>query len=210
MENILFKIVLAAFGLAVAFVFGYFLLISYAFGVFDKSYTPEELIKIYNDRKTDIDEARYYFKKIVPEGKFIEIEFQDDHTIFRMGVAPIDSSGKWNYQTMFLAWDLKINGPRMDSLLHTLNWNKGTLKVLKEKLDKAGCIQIESGEPTTIGFQRSGLGMYSFKVFERAIPDSLLRQYNDSCTYLFINRKLVLEYEGGAVGNQCFPLQSKR
>jgi hypothetical protein len=209
-ENILFKFTVAGFALAVTFVFGYLLFFNYMFGAFDKSYTPKELIKIYNDRKAEIDEARYYFKKIVPEGKFIEIEFKDDHTIYRMGVAPIDSSGKWNYENMFLAWDLKINGPRMDSLLHTLNWDKVTLMVLKEKLDRAGCIQIESGEPITIGFQRSGLGMYSFKVFERAIPDSLLRQYNDSCTYLFINRKLVLEYEGGAVGNQCFPLQSKR
>lgn len=210
MENILFKITVAGFGLALAFVFGYLLMLGYVSGAFDKSYTPEELIKIYNDRKTDIDEVRHYFNKIVPKGKFVEIEFKDDRTLFRMGVAHLDSSGKHSYENMFLDWDLKINGSKMDSLLHTLNWNKETLKVLKEKLDMANCIQIESGEPTTIGFQRSGLGMYSFKVFERTIPDILVSKYNDSCTYLFVNRKLVLEYEGGAVGNQCFPLQSKR
>ena len=72
-------------------------------------------------------------------------------------------------------------------------------------MDKADCIQIESGEPTKIGWQRSGMGMFSYNVFDKPIPDSLKKQYNDSCTYIFYNKKLVLEYGGGAVGSQCFP-----
>jgi hypothetical protein len=78
------------------------------------------------------------------------------------------------------------------------------LKTLKEKLDKANCIQIESGEPAKIGFQRSGMGMYSFNVFDNPIPDSLRNNYNDSCTYIMATDRLVLEYGGGAVGSQCF------
>lgn len=73
------------------------------------------------------------------------------------------------------------------------------------ELDKANCIEIENGEPTTIGWQRSGMGMYSYVLFEKPIADSLKKQYNDSCTYILYNDRLVLEYGGGAFGPQCFP-----
>ena len=92
----------------------------------------------------------------------------------------------------------------MDSIIKPMGWTRETLKTLKEKLDKANCIQIESGEPAKIGFQRSGMGMYSFNVFDNPIPDSLRNNYNDSCTYIMATDRLVLEYGGGAVGSQCF------
>ena len=85
-----------------------------------------------------------------------------------------------------------------------MGWTRETLEKLKEKLDRADCIQIKNGEPTKIGYKRSGLGMYSFNIFDKPIPNDLIDQYNDSCTYILMNRKLVLEYGGGAIGSQCF------
>jgi hypothetical protein len=99
---------------------------------------------------------------------------------------------------------LQINTERMDSIIKPMGWTRETLKKLKDKLDDANCIQIESGEPTKIGFQRSGMGMYSFNVFDKPIQDSQKANYNDSCTYIMVNDKLVLEYGGGAIGSQCF------
>jgi hypothetical protein len=93
----------------------------------------------------------------------------------------------------------------VDSVIRTIGWTQQTLKELKQKLDKANCIQIESGEPTKIGWQRSVMGMYFYNVFDKPIQDSLKSRYNDSCTYILYNDKLVLEYGGGAVGSQCFP-----
>ena len=78
------------------------------------------------------------------------------------------------------------------------------VKNLKDKLDKANCIGVTSGEPCNISFQRSGMGMYSFNVFDKPIPEREKAQYNDSCTYILANDKLVLEYGGGAIGSQCF------
>jgi len=49
------------------------------------------------------------------------------------------------------------------------------------------------------------MGMYSYNVFDKTIADSLKNHYNDSCTYILYNDKLVLEYGGGAIGSQCFP-----
>ena len=105
---------------------------------------------------------------------------------------------------MFLEWDLEIKTERMDSILKPIGWTRETLKTLKDKLDNADCIQIESGEPTKIGFKRSGMGMYSFNVFDKPIPDNLIEQYNDSWTYILVNKRLALEYGGGAIGSQCF------
>ena len=105
---------------------------------------------------------------------------------------------------MFLEWDLKTDNPRMDSIINPLGWTRETLKTIKQKLDEADCIQIESGEPTKIGFKRSGMGIYSFNVFDKPIPENLRKKYNDSCTYILVNDKLVLEYGGGAIGSQCF------
>jgi hypothetical protein len=102
---------------------------------------------------------------------------------------------------------LKTSSRKVDSLLWKLNWTDQTLKTLKEKLDAANCISVESGEPCKIGFQRSGMGKYYYNLFEKPIPDSEKRRYNDSCTYILYNDNVVLEYGGGAIGLQCFPKQ---
>ena len=121
-----------------------------------------------------------------------------------MGINTLDKTLRNPNAQMFLEWHLKINSERMDSIIKNIGWTKETLKSIKEKLDRANCIQIESGEPAKIGFQRSGMGMYSFNVFDNPIPDSLRDHYNDSCTYILVNDRLVLEYGGGAIGPQCF------
>ncbi len=145
-----------------------------------------------------------YFNEIVPKNRFVEIEFDNDNKLTRFGIKPLDKTAGDPNGPMFLEWDLKINTERMDSIIKPMGWTRETLKTLREKLDKANCIQIESGEPAKIGFQRSGMGMYSFNVFDNPIPDSLRKTYNDSCTYIMATDRLVLEYGGGAIGSQCF------
>ena len=140
------------------------------------------------------------FKQISPKDKSIDIEFEDDHTLSRLGIRTVDSTSRF----LFLKWDLAINSHQMDSTLKTLEWTAETLSTLKDKLDQADCIHIESGEPTRIGFKRSGMGMYFFNVFENPIPDDLKRHYNDSCKYILVHSQLVLEYGGGAIGGHCF------
>ena len=174
-------------------------------GAFDTFHTKQELIDNYNKRQTQILELKSYFNSIVPKDKQVEIEFEGDDKLFRFGVSPIDTATGNIIYPIFLEWDLKTSSDKVDSVIKTIGWTQQTLKELKQKLDKANCIQIESGEPTKIGWQRSGMGMYSYDVFSKPIADSLKTHYNDSCTYILYNDKLVLEYGGGAVGPQCFP-----
>lgn len=191
-------------GIGLAIVIGYVIMIMAAFGAFDKDYSVSDLKENFRKREVEIYELKRYFNEIAPSNRFIEIEFEDDNTLGRFGIEALDSTAGNPNGPMFLEWDLKINTERMDSIIRPLGWTRETLETLKTKLDKAHCIQIESGEPAKIGFQRSGMGMYSFNVFDQPIPDSLRAAYNDSCTYILASDRLVLEYGGGAVGSQCF------
>ena len=191
-------------GIGLVIFIGYILMIVSAFGGFDKDYSVSDLKDNFENNKTEIYELKRYFNEIVPKNRFVEIEFSDDNTLGRFGIKALDSTAGDPNGPMFLEWDLKINTQRMDSIIKPMGWTRETLKTFKEKLDKANCIQIESGEPAKIGFQRSGMGMYFFNVFDKPIPDSLKLNYNDSCTYILANDRLVLEYGGGAIGSQCF------
>jgi hypothetical protein len=191
-------------GIGCTFFVGYVIMIFSALGVFDKDYSVSDLKENFEENKAAIYDLKKYFNEIVPGNRFVEIEFADNNTLSRFGIKALDKAAGSPNEAMFLEWDLKINTERMDSIIRPLGWTRQTLKALKEKLDVANCIEIESGEPARIGFQRSGMGMYFFNVFEQPIPDSLRVQYNDSCTYILANDKLVLEYGGGVIGSQCF------
>lgn len=166
-------------------------------GAFDTFYSTEDLIDNYNKRAVEISQVKEYINKIVPPNKSVDIEFDGNRKLF---IFHVIENG--NYDSN---WDLKLNSSKTDTLLQKLGWTKETLKILKEKLDKANCISVKSGEPCNIGFQRSGMGKYFYNIFERPIADSLKSSYNDSCTYILYNNKVVLEYGGGAIGPQCFP-----
>ena len=202
-KNII-KGILILLGLGLVIFIGYIIFIAYVFGGFDKDYSVTDLKDNFQKNKTEINQLKKYFNEIVPKNRFVEIEFENDYTLTRFGIKALDTTEGDPNGPLFLEWDLYLNTPRLDSIIKPMGWTRATLKVLKEKLDKANCIQIESGEPTKIGFKRSGMGMYSFNVFKNSIPDSLRSNYNDSCTFILVNDKLVLEYGGGAIGGQCF------
>ncbi len=220
--NIVIKRILIVFsilvGVGVVAYIAFVLIIANAFGVFDKDYSVTELKENFNKKQTEIYELKKYFNEIVPKNRYVEIEFKNDNTLGRFEIRALDSIfrdpnlpmistnnavGKPKVP-MFLEWNLKINTHFIDSIVKPLGWTIETFRTLKDKLDKANCIGIGSGEPATIEFKRSGMGMYSFIVFDKAIPDSLKKNYNDSCYFILATDKLVLEYGGGAIGPQCF------
>lgn len=194
-KNIL-KAILILCGIGLLCFVGYIIMIISAFGGFDKDYSVTELKENFEAKKTEIYEVRNYVNKITPSYKLVHIEFDDNNTL---GIFHVKVEDKFESN-----WDVKIKSGKADTLLQKLGWTEQTLKTLKDKLDKANCIGVTSGEPCNISFQRSGMGMYSFNIFDKPIPDSLKTSYNDSCTYIMVNDKLVLEYGGGAIGNQCF------
>jgi len=184
---LLFSVAVCAFG--------------YYIGVFDRNYSKKDLIENYNLKSKEITEVRNYIKTTTPDNKAVMIEFDGNQKLVYFHVT-VDDRRDWNY-------DLLINSPKTDSLLHKLGWTQETLSTLKSKLDNANCISVESGEPCTIGYQRSGMGMYHYKIFNQTLNDSLKKQYNDGCTYIYYKDNVVLEYGGGAIGRQCFEDEKK-
>ncbi len=195
LKNILIGISIVI-GIGLLIFVGYIIMIISAFGGFDKDYSVTELKENFEAKKTEIYEVKNFVNKITPSDKLAHIEFDDNNTLSIFHVK-VDDKFESN-------WGVKINSGKADTLLQKLGWTVEDLKTLKAKLDKANCIGVTSGEPCNISFQRSGMGMYSFNVFNQTIPDNLIEQYSDSCTYILVNRKLVLEYGGGAIGSQCF------
>ncbi len=181
----------------------FFVYILYIFATFSfddgKHYSKQDLIDNYNHKILQIADLKNYVKKIVPANKSVDIEFDGNKRFFIFHL--VDNG---NYDSN---WDLKVNSSKVDTLLTKLNWTSETIKTLKEKLDAANCISIKSGEPCNIGFQRSGMGKYYYNIFDNRIPDSLKNKYNDSCTYILYTDKVVLEYGGGAIGPECFPIK---
>jgi hypothetical protein len=183
---------------------GLLIFIGYVFFIFStfsfddgKYYSKQDLIDNYNQRTQQINEVRHYINSVVPSDKVVDIEFDGNEKFF---IFHVEENGNRDSN-----WDLKISSAKVDTLLKKLNWTKQTLTTLKTKLDAANCISVKSGEPCNIGFQRSGMGKYYYNIFDKEIPDSQKDKYNDSCTYILYNDKVVLEYGGGAVGPQCFP-----
>jgi hypothetical protein len=211
-------------GGALLLLIGYWGAVSATFGVFDKEYFIAELKEKAAQKEVELYELKKYFNQIIPINRSVGIELGNCNTLKYLRIDDLkprfsmwDTIGyasrsnrrgtqaEYPQSTqLFLEHDLEINTSLTDSILTTLGWNQKTLMELKNKLDHANCIGIESGEPTKIRFQRSGLGMYSFIVFGHPMSIRSRSDYNDSCRYLYVSNKLALEYEGGAVGRQCF------
>ncbi|MBL4679001.1 MAG: hypothetical protein JKY70_22840 [Mucilaginibacter sp.] len=168
-----------------------------------KYYKVAELTENFNKKRKEIYEVKRYFKALAPQYKDVDIEF-DGNKIARLEIMPRDTGKGSNLAVEFLDWNIPVGSKKSDSLMKVLGWNNAKLKALQDKLDKANCISITNTEPAKIGFKRSGFGMYFFNVFDKPLGDSLRTKYNDSCTYIYVNRNLVLEYGGGAIGPQCF------
>ncbi|MBD3905833.1 hypothetical protein NAL32_14000 [Chryseobacterium sp. Ch-15] len=187
-------------GICLIYFFAMTLMIGYAFGSFDKIYSTSELKEEYFSKEIEIKELVSYYNKIKPKNYSIDIEFKDDETLDRLQITTNKDS---TYNVTYQGWDFRVADLQNDSLKNILNWEVDVVKELKVKLDKANCISVEDGEPIKIGFKRSGLGMYSFNIFQKTQTDR--GEYNNKCEYILVNRNLMLEYGGGAIGPQCFP-----
>ena len=173
-------------------------MIASAFGAFDKTYSVTELKQEYFSKEKEIDDLIKYFNQIKPKDKQVDIEFKNNKTLDRLRIEYLDST-----QTPYQQWGVQVASLTKPEFKKDLNWTEENVEKLKEKLDAANCISIEDGEPIKIGFKRSGMGMFSFVVFQKKETDR--GGFDNGCTYILVNKKLALEYGGGAIGSQCFP-----
>ncbi|MBO2007574.1 hypothetical protein [Hymenobacter negativus] len=177
--------------------FLFLLALGHAMGAFDRTYTKADLIEHYEAKAPELRALSTYVNARVPAHASVEIEFDGTRTIpiFHVKARGVHSNN----------WDVAWDSPKADTLLQQLGWTRQTLTSLQARLDRAGCISVSSGEPCNIGYQRSGMGKFSYNLFARPMSDSVKEQYNRGCVYCFYKPGVVFEYGGGAVGPQCFP-----
>jgi hypothetical protein len=215
------KWLLISCGLGILGFFGYWFIILFSSGLFDSS-SKAELIENYKTKEKEIIELKYYFNSIVPENYSVYIEFKSD-TKIDLKVYEDERNSNSENNELFIQWNInpydyvekskpknqKLKyDPKTESLDYVklkLKWTDRTFEKIKEMLDKANCISIENGEPSQIGFARSGMGKYNYTIYNAKIPDSIKSHYKIECENIIYNDKVVLNYGSGAFGSMCFP-----
>ncbi|PWS28530.1 hypothetical protein DHW03_01345 [Pedobacter yonginense] len=200
--NKILKWMLIPIGTGLMLFLGYYVYsIIILFAIFEQTYDKQDLIENYRLRKKSIYEVKRFAKSIIPKDKVITIEFESNSELFIFHIS--DKSG------ITQNWSVDLDSKKTNSLLAKLGWTKQTIYTLKEKLDEADCISIKNTEPFTIGYQRSGLGIYFYNIFDKPMSEDQKKEYNDGCTHILYNDFVALEYGGGAVGPQCFGINDK-
>ena len=194
----LLKILLISFITLILFIGGFYLFLHIAFdGIFTgPTYDKEDLIENYELKKNSILDVKAFINSNVKPNTYVDIEFENGN----LAIFHVKSNG--NYDTN---WDLKINSKKTDSLLSVIGWKKNDLEILEKKLNNANCISVASGNPTIVGWQRSGMGKYYYNIYEENLSDSLINILKNNCSHIFYKENIVLEYGGGAIGSDCFP-----
>jgi hypothetical protein len=183
--------------------------------------SKKELIENFENKKKEIQNLKNEYFKLVPKNYVVEIEFEPESKIINVSeqitikiykiIESSKSSSKLqrndNLEVVSQNWNLKPDSKELEEILKTLNWTNHTLIEIKKLLKDANCISIENGKVTTIGFARSGMGLYSYKIFETILTSKQKTEYNNGCEYIYYKDNIVLEYGGGAVGPQCFEKQ---
>ena len=169
--------------------------------------SKKQLVSNIDSNFAKINYLKTEYSKLVPGGYIVSIEFNPANEIAMMKES-IDlriehiSNGQTDVKQ---EWNLEYNSHKLNQMLKPLNWTNETIHSIKQLLSDANCVSIKNGEITTVGFARSGMGKYFFKLFNNDLTGDEIKQYNDGCTYIYYKKNIVLEYGGGAIGPQCFP-----
>lgn len=172
--------------------------------------SKKQLTQNIDTNYTNIEALKSFFTKLVSPGYSMYIEFKPpekilhldesvDFWVFKRG----DSSG--NSKVVFQEWNVEIKSLKLDSLLGLTTLKRSDLYTLKKYLDRANCISISNEDVCEIGYAKSGMGKYSYLIFDTPLSKDDKEKYNNGCEYIYYKNNIVLEYGGGAVGPQCFP-----
>jgi len=173
--------------------------------------SKKELIENYELKKKEIQILKAEYFKLVPKNFVVDIEFEPESKILTIPdqisikIYKIkEVNKKDNLEVVSRNWNLKPDSKELLETVKTIGWTFETIKTVKNLLASANCISIENGKVATIGYARSGMGKYSYKLFERTLSKTQEQEYNNGCEYIYYKENIVLEYGGGAFGPQCF------
>lgn len=179
--------------------------------VYDLPFTSRrEAIANYEEHVEDIEALQTAFFKAVPKDYVVEmmIDIDQDDVLkpvrnVSLMISKKDKTGK--LQLVDGEFDLEYDSDRLSELLSILKWDMLTFSDFRYLMQMANCFTITNANPVEIGFKRSGLGKYSYLIFPTdilTVPQ--IKEYNDGCKYKYYKKNIVIQYEGGMAGPQCF------
>lgn len=187
-----------------------FLLLTYSLPRGNKA----KLIKNLELNKDNIFALEKRFRKLVPAGYRVDIEFCQMYKLMKTtGIVDIKVYKDEGEDTKLIDSGkmLNYNTKRLSRILNLLNWTDDTLREIEGLLRDAGCVGInnikvreEISELIELNFSQSGLAMYSYLIFPKNLTLQKIKEYNNGCTYIFYKDNIVLEFGSGAVGQYCF------
>lgn len=183
--------------------------------------SKKELIDNYEKNKNKIEKVKTEYKKLVLNNYIVYIEFEPESKILTIPEQitlkiykkkednkPSNENNEVqrgdNLEVIYENSKLTWGSEELKNAIESINWNNETLLKIKNLLDDANCISVKNGEITTIGFARSGMGMYFYKIFDEPLNSQQVNDYNGGCYYIYYKDNVVLEYGGGAIGRECF------
>ncbi len=165
------------------------------------------MIKNIDSNYANIANLKSEFLKLVPKNCRVGIEFEPANPNFGVNETinfTIEKDENGGSQT-FQDWNLEYNSQKLNEMLKILHWDTTILKKIKMLINDANCISIKNLSTIEIGFARSGMGMYSYLILDHNLSKKEASHYDDGCRQIFYKQNIVLEYDGGAAGPQCFP-----
>lgn len=187
--------------------------------------SKKELIENFEKKTTEIQKLKTEYEKLAPKSYIVKIEFEPESKILTttegitIKIYKLKDKNEIENENLEVIqrnnglrvisqnWNLKPNSEELEKIIKSIGWTNQTLFQIKKLLNEANCVAIENGKITTIGFARSGIGIYSYKIFEKPLNEEEKAEYNNGCEYIFYKNNVVLEYSGGAFGSQCFELE---
>lgn len=170
--------------------------------------SKNELIKNIDSNYDKIHILKTEYAKLIAKNFTVRIEFNPANNI--IGTKEnidlmIEENTSDGEKKVTQEWNIVYNSPELKRMLAIIKWDNEKLRTLKNLLTEAKCVSIENGEVTTVGFARSGLGKYSYLIFDKDLTSQQIKNHNNGCDDIFYKKNIVLNYAGGAVGSQCFP-----
>lgn len=168
-----------------------------------------ELIENFEERSEAIYNLKSEFEKAIPKGYVVSLEIEMSDSPLR-SVQSIDlqifkKNKKGELDLVDADWGIEYGSEDLDRMLALIGWDPMTFSGIKNMFQMANCISIQNGDQTEIGFARSGLGKYSYLIFPtKLLTVPQIKVYNDGCEYIYYKTNVVLKYEGGMAGPQCF------
>ncbi|GAB5473777.1 MAG: hypothetical protein Mars2KO_18760 [Maribacter sp.] len=172
--------------------------------------SKEEQIENLRTNEDNIRTLIREYSELVPDSLVVFIEFNPKDIVLSMNesidlkIYSTRKKEKSESGISFQEWNLPYDSKVLLDQIKKLGWTKNTLEKIKKLLDDARCRSIKNENIVTIGFSRSGMGKYYYKFFKNDLNDEEQGRHNDGCSYIFFERDIVLEFGGGAVGQQCF------